>query len=115
MALTAIAITATTVSSGSPLGTTIYSSSGDNAITSIIACNNSGSAITFTLYACPAGKTPYDNPETTIVSALSIPAGDTVSFDQEKLVLASGDKICATAGSSYSGTGVSVVISTLPV
>ena len=115
MALTATQITATSVSSGTPGGTLIYSSTNDNAITSIIACNNSTGALTLTLYACPSGKNPYNNPETTIVSALSIPAGDTVSFDQEKLVLTNGDSIRATASVGYSGTGISVVISTLPV
>ena len=36
-----------------------------------------------------------------IVQTLTIPAGDTVSFDQEKMVLATGDElkaICSAAG-----------------
>jgi len=115
MALTAVGITATAVSSGTPNGTTIYTSSGNNAITTMMACNNSGSAITLTLYAVPNTKSAYTNPECTIVSALSIPAGDTVSFEQEKLVLTNNDVICAIASTGYTGTGVSVVISTLPV
>ena len=118
MALTATQITATSISSGSPGGTLIYSSTNDNAITTIMACNNSIDAITLTLYAVPSGKNPWSNPETTIVSALSIPAGDTVSFDQEKMVLANGDAIRATASVAYAGspgTGISIVMSTLPV
>jgi hypothetical protein len=115
MALTAVPITATEVSSGTPNGTTIYTSSGSNAITTMIACNNSDSAITLTLYAVPNTKSAYVNPECTIVSALSIPSGETVSFDQEKLVLGNNDVICAIASSAYSGTGVSVVLSTLAV
>jgi hypothetical protein len=113
--LTAIGITATAVSSGTPNGTPIYTSSGNNAITSIIACNNSVGAINLSLYAVPSGKNAYNNPECTIVSVLSIPAGETVSFDQEKLVLGNNDVLCAIASSAYSGTGVSVVVSTLPV
>jgi hypothetical protein len=115
MALTAIQVTATSVTSGSPSGTVIYSSSGNNAITSIIACNNSGSSINLTVYAVPSGKTPYANPETTIVSVMPIPAGETLSLDQEKLVLGNGDSLNAVASSAYSGTGVGIVISTLPV
>jgi hypothetical protein len=115
MALTATQITATSISGGSPNGTVVYTSSGSNAITSMIACNNSGSAINLTIYAVPTGKNPYNYPETTIVSSLSIPAGETVSFDQEKLVLGNGDSINATASSAYSGTGISIVLSTLAV
>ena len=115
MALTATQITATALSSGVTNGTTIYTSSGSNAITSIIACNNSGSAITLSLYAVPSGKNAYNNPETTIVSNLSIPGGETLSLDQEKLVLGNGDVVCAIASIAYSGTGLGIVISTLPV
>lgn len=115
MALTAIGITATAVSGGAPNGTTIYTSSGNNAITSIIACNNSGSTINFTMYAVPNTKSAYVNPECTIVSALPVPAGETVSFDQEKLVLGNNDVLCAIASTGYTGTGLSVVVSTLPV
>jgi hypothetical protein len=115
MALTATAITVTALSGGALNGTAIYTSSGNNAITSMIACNNSTGAINLSLYAVPNGKNAYNNPECTIVSALSIPAGETVSFDQEKLVLGNNDVICAIASSTYSGTGVSVVVSTLPV
>ena len=115
MSLTATAITVTAVTSGTPNGTTIYSSTGSNAVTSIVACNNGPSAINLTLYAVPSGKTAYANPETTIVSNLSLPAGETLSLDQEKLVLGNGDVISAIASSAYSGTGIGIVISTLPV
>lgn len=116
MALTAMQITATSLSSGGgEFGTTIYSSTGGNAITSIIACNNGSSTITLNLYAVPAGKNPYNDPECAIVHELSIPPHETVSFDQEKVVLGDGDKLCAIASSTYSGTGIGVVVSTLPV
>jgi hypothetical protein len=116
MALTATAIIVTSLSSGAnENGTPIYTSSGNNAITSMIACNNSAGSINLSLYAVPNGKNAYNNPECTIVSSLAIPAGETVSFDQEKLVLGNNDVICAIASSTYSGTGVSVVVSTLPV
>lgn len=115
MALTATGIIATGVSSGTPNGTVVYTSSGSNAITSIIACNNSMSSINLTVYAVPNGKNAYNNPECTIVSSIQLPAGETLSLDQEKLVLGNGDLICATASTGYTGTGVSIVISTLAV
>jgi hypothetical protein len=115
MALTATGIISTGVSGGSPNGTVLYTSSGSNAITSIVACNNSGSTITISMYAVPSGKNAYNNPECTIISSLPIPAGETLSLDQEKLVLGNGDIIGAITSSAYSGTGVSVVISTLAV
>lgn len=111
MAILATGVTGTNPSSP----TALFTSSGNNAITSIIACNNSGSTITLSLYAVPSGKNAYNNPETTIVSNLEIPAGETVSFDQEKLVFGNGDQLDAVASVAYSGTGVSVVVSTLPV
>lgn len=115
MALTATAITATALTGSVLNGTPVYTSSGNNAITSIIACNNSASTINLSLYAVPSGKNPYNNPECTIVSALAVPAGETVSFDQEKLVLGNGDQLDAIASVAYSGTGISIVVSTLPV
>ena len=115
MAITTTGITATAVSSGTQNGTVLYSSTGSNAITSVIACNNSIADISITLYAVPSGKTAFVNPECTFVSGLLIPAGDTVSFDQEKLVLGNGDKLCGIATTGYTGTGVSVVVSTLAV
>jgi hypothetical protein len=115
MAITATSITATAVSSGTPNGTAVYTSNGNNAITSMIACNNSGSSITISVYAVPNGKNAYNNPETTIISNLVLPAGETLSLDQEKLVLGNNDIIAATASVTYTGTGVGVIISTLPV
>jgi hypothetical protein len=115
MALTATQVTATEVSSGVPNGTAVYTSSGNNAITSIIACNNSGSSIDLTVYAIPNGKNAYNNPECTIVRELTLPAGETLSLDQEKLVLGNNDVIGAIASVAYSGTGIGIVVSTLAV
>jgi len=48
-----------------------------------------------------------------IVSALPIPAGETVSLDQEKLVLGLGDSVFVKSATSSSA--MNIVISTLPV
>lgn len=89
--------------------TTIYTSSGTNAITTVIVCNTGGTDRTLTLYAVPSGGSA--NTTSMIVNALNVPAGDTVSFDQEKMVLSNGDTIVAVA----SNTGLSATVSTLPV
>ena len=115
MALTATQVSATALSGSVLNGTAVYTSSGDNAITSIIACNNSGSNIDLSLYAIPSGKNAYNNPECTIVSSLTLPAGETLSLDQEKLVLGNNDVLGAIASITYSGTGISIVVSSLPV
>ena len=106
MAIYNTAITATSEGSAQ----TLASGSGARAITTVIVCNTGATDRTVTLYAVP-------NPGTTastgnmIVNALTVPAGDTVSFDQEKMVLTDNDAIFAYA----SGTGLTATVSTLPV
>ena len=89
--------------------TPIYTSSGNNAITTVIVCNTGVVDRTLTLYAVPSGGTASST--TMIVNGLTVPAGDTVSFDQEKMVLANGDSLVAIASS----TGLSSTVSTLAV
>jgi hypothetical protein len=99
---------------------TVYTSSAStpvlgNAITSIILCNTSGSqTVTVTLYAVPnsAGSVGSASATNMIVNALSIPPGETVSLDQEKLVLSNNDTIVAVASV---GSTVSILISTISV
>lgn len=89
------------------IGTTsaaIYSSVGTNAITTVIICNTAvfdplnptDNQVKLTLYAVPnGGSATAPNANTTIVNQLVIPAGETVTFDQEKMVLADGDMLVA--------------------
>ena len=110
MAIKNTAIPATT-------DTSIYTSTGVNAITTIIVCNTNTTPTTgdrtLTLYAVEnnagAVGTPAGN---MIVQTLTIPAGDTISFDQEKMVLINNDAIFAYVSG---GTGVTATVSTLPV
>lgn len=106
------------------IGTTasaVFTSSGDMAITTVIVCNtaaydpnNPSSELTnLYLYAVPAGGTPASPAtNTTIVNGLPIPAGETVTFDQEKMVLANGDMLVAK---SDSPANLVVTVSTLAV
>jgi hypothetical protein len=94
--------------------TPLASGTGARAITTIIVCNTTALDKTLTLYAL--GHDGSGNSSTTgtgsmIVNALTVPAGDTVSFDQEKVVLDSSDSLVAIA----SATGLTATVSTLPV
>ena len=105
MALTNTAILAS--------NTVIYTSSGNNAITTVIVCNTGASDLTLTMYAVSNSGGSVGTPSTTnmIVKALTVPAGDTVSFDQEKMVLSNNDTLVAIGSS----TGLSATVSTLTV
>jgi hypothetical protein len=106
MAIYNTAITATSAGSAQ----TLASGTGARAITTVIICNTGGSDRTVTLYAVPTGG-PVAGAATMIVNALTVPAGDTVSFDQEKMVLATGDELKATC----SAADLTATVSTLVV
>ena len=106
MAIYNKAITATSEDSSDK----IDSGSGNRAITTIIVCNTTASDKTLTLYAVPTPGTTASS-SNMIVNALIVPAGDTVSFDQEKMVLSTGDEIRAVCSAS----GLTATVSTLAV
>ena len=97
--------------------TTIYTSSGNNAITTIIVCNTSAfspaspsaNQSLLYMYAVPSGGSAGSG--NIIVNGLPVPAGETVSFDQEKMVLGSGDELKAICSAS----GLTATVSTLVV
>lgn len=94
---------------------TITGSQTGNAITSMIICNyTGGTTTTVTLYAVPNSAGAVGTPSNTnmIVYQLSVPPGETVSLDQEKLVLSANDTIVAVAGAA---SVLSMTLSTLPV
>ena len=99
--------------------TTIYTStiSGSqtgNAITCMMICNYGASSANVTIYAVPnsSGSVGTAGNTNMIISALTIPIGETVSLDQEKLVLSSNDTIVAV---STVASTLAMTISTLPV
>ena len=111
-----MAISATAIAA-SPTQTTVYSSSGQTAITTLIFCNtnayNSSSptanTVNLTLYLVPTGSSA--NSTNMIVNQLPIPAGETFTFDTEKVVMASGDFVVAVG----SVAGLSCTISYMSV
>lgn len=105
------------LSSGAVHGSYIFGPATEpTAITTLILCNNTASDITVSLYVCGGSMDPFHNPEVTIVKLLTVPGYETVSFDQEKLVLGVGDSVQATASYAWNaGVGLGATISTLPV
>ena len=105
--------------------TEVYTSSGVNAITTIIVCNTGApptapsedptdetirsADITLNLIANGGGSSSDSN---TIVKNLTIPAGETVFFSEERVVLGDGDSIYATASV---GNLITITVSTLAV
>jgi hypothetical protein len=97
---------------------TVYSSVGNNAITTMIVCNTGNidledelvNQASLTIYAIPLGQAAGDI--TTIVKNLIIPAGETVFFSDEKIILSTGDLIEAV---STVGNLITITVSTLTV
>lgn len=117
----------TSSTNGSPVGTALPSGhpeypgnsvARDQAVTTIAFCNTAApsasdettNAVTVNVYLVRSGKS-YD-PGNLIVSNLTVPAGETVFFSEERIVLSGGDEIWV--GTSSSGK-LSVTVSALPV
>lgn len=101
---------------GTPIGGAVVGV--QQAITTMIACNTSAVDITdetsgeatINVYLVKSGNTAdVDN---IIVSNLTIPAGETVFFSDEKIILDAGDQIWF--GCDVTGT-ITVTVSSLPV
>jgi hypothetical protein len=98
--------------------TPVYTSTGNNAVTTIIVCNTGTPNLTdetvnssnLTIYMVPNGQPAGDG--TTVVKNLIVPAGETVFFSDEKVILGNGDSVQAEASA---GNLLTVTISTLPV
>jgi hypothetical protein len=110
-----MAITSTAISTSTSLP--VYTSNGSNAITCIVVCNlfqfdaenPAANTTNFYLYVTN-GTLPSD--VNLIVNGLPITAGETLSLDQEKLVLANGDQLYAMADDNST---LVMTISTLAV
>lgn len=93
-------------------------STSNTAITTMIACNTGSpnpsnenfNMCELTVYLVPSGSLTNDS--TTIVKSLKIPAGETVFFSDEKIVLGAGDAIRAQASQANL---ITMTISTLLV
>ena len=82
------------------------------AITNILVCNTSlSTAASFDMHLIPQGTT-LSNAITIVVRNLELPAGETFTFDSEKIVLEDGDKIVFVAEPD-SGAGLTTLAATV--
>lgn len=99
----------------------------DNAITTMVLCNvgtpdpddESVNSVTVNIYLVKGGTSPdTSNGSNLIVSNLTIPAGETVFFSDEKIILngggSGGDPDEIQIGTSSAGL-IAVTVSALPV
>jgi len=87
------------------------------AITNILVCNNDGTDdASFDLHFIPSGD-PLSNTITRVVNNLTLPAGETFTFDSERIVLEAGDKVSFVAQPNVGSgnTDLSATISYLEV
>jgi hypothetical protein len=100
--------------------TGVYTSAGTNAVVTLIICNTGNpdpAGVDESINACAVTINfvklgDVSNAANTVVKSLSVPAGETIFFSDEKVVLDSGDQIRATASVSNL---LSITVSTLPV
>ena len=98
---------------GSSTPTTIYSSTGTTAVTTTIFCNTNAynpaspaaNTIELTLHIIPSGDAR--GAANMILNALPIPAGETFTFDTEKVILENNDTMVVLADDSNLSATVS--------
>lgn len=93
-------------------------------ITNILVCNTysdsapdaSDHSATFDMHLVPAGK-PLASKVTCVIRNLTLPAGETFTFDNEKIVLKEGDRIVfiATPDIGSGNTDLAATVSYLEV
>ena len=127
MAVIANIVAGTTITSP----TTVYTSSGSNAVTCIAVCNvgtpsltdEASNSVDVNIYVVSptggGGNTTTTGNVSLVVKQLVIPAGETVFFNDEKFVLANTDYIAVGYQMSNAASPVAsllnVTVSTLPV
>lgn len=126
MAVIGKTVTGTTMTSP----TTVYTSSGNNAVTCIAVCNvgtvsltdETSQSVDVNIYVVSpsgGGDNTLINSSSLIVKQLTIPASETVFFNDEKFVLANNDYIAVgyqmSGGAGAVNNLVTVTVSTLPV
>jgi hypothetical protein len=79
------------------------------AITTVMVCNSSSSAAaSFDMHLIKSGEA-LSNTKTIIVKEMSLPAGETFTFDSEKIVLSAGDKLSFVAEPDIGATLTNLV------
>jgi hypothetical protein len=92
-----------------------------NAITTISLCNTAApntsdetvNSVDVSIWIVPNGQ--IVDASNRIVSSLTIPAGETVFFNEERIILNAGDEIYVAASNSSVTPKLSVIVSSIPV
>ena len=80
------------------------------AITCVVFCNYSGATVTINVYAVPSGGAVSN--ASIVIKQLELPASETFTFDTEKFVLSTGDRLHATCSADNT---VTATVSTMRV
>lgn len=110
-------LTTTALDIFDPVGSQGVPTGKSYAVTNILVCNTSTSAsASFDLHIIPAGN-PLDDKVTLVVKNLTLPAGETFTFDSERVVLEEGDSVVFVAEPNIGGdlTDLAATISYLEV
>jgi hypothetical protein len=99
MAIQTTQLTSTSVS-------TVYTSSGNSAITTVYFCNTSGATVQANVYAVASGGTP--TAATQIYSQLTIAGYDTYIMEMERLLYVDGDTLQVKSSAT---NGLTVTVS----
>ena len=81
------------------------------AITNILVCNNGVAASSFDIHLIPQ-STSLNNAVTRVINNLEIPAGETFTFDSERIVIEEGDRISFVAEPDI-GSGLTSLAATV--
>lgn len=106
----------TSTTTGAPIGGAVVGQT--NAITTMILCNTAApsasdettNAVSVNIYLVKSGQSYGNN--NLVVSSLTVPAGETVFFSEERIVLDAGDEVWI--GTSVASV-LAITVSTLPV
>lgn len=106
----------TSTTTGAPIGGAVVGQT--NAITTMILCNTAApsasdettNAVAVNIYLVKSGQSYGSN--NLVVSSLTVPAGETVFFSEERIVLDAGDEVWI--GTSVASV-LAITVSTLPV
>ena len=86
------------------------------AVTNILVCNTGTADSEFDLHFVASGNA-LSNKVTRVINNLTLPGGETFTFDSERIVLEAGDTVSFIAGPSISGvlTDLATTVSYLEV
>jgi len=108
----------TSSTTGAPIAGAVVGQT--NAITTMILCNTgtvnitdeSINTVNVSIFLVKNGDTA--DTDNQVVNSLTIPAGETVFFSDEKIILDSGDTVWVSSDDA-TGSLVTITVSTLPV